>query len=264
MIPKLFHLYWSAPRMPYLRYLTMFTLRHHHPDWRIWLHTASVWGAAGAWAREKQDFQRDDGEDWTLRAYALADRVLPYTAQPQLDPVHQSDFCRWDALRGGGFFLGFDNFILRPFDDLLKHRLVLGTFTHRGCLYVYVCMVGAAAGHDFVEQVRHRLRNAYDKDNYNCTGIPVVTKVLESFRKSGDLDGYYDGGRLFYPAETSDDAARIYDGTLAVPADAYALHWYGGHPRSQEFNENYTPDAAEAGRDLISLNLRRMFGGVPR
>jgi len=63
----------------------------------------------------------------------------------------------------------------------------------------------------------------------------------------------------FYPVYPSSAVDVIYDGKVKIPVtpENYALHWWGGHQKSQAFNGKYTEEFAATSKDTISVYCRK-------
>jgi hypothetical protein len=49
----------------------------------------------------------------------------------------------------------------------------------------------------------------------------------------------------------------VYDGSMELSKDSYAIHWYGGCAPSHDFNLKYTEEFAKTSNDTISKWLRK-------
>ena len=254
MIPKKFHLFWCGDTMSYLRYMTLVTLRHHHPDWEINLHTSKKY-AQMTWVHEAQDFQQKFDDDFLPKACEIADNVRVYEKHTDVAPNFQSDFFRWDILEEeGGFYLDTDQIILKPFDDLLTHQFIYALYEANGPVGV----LGAEPHLQIVRYIQERIIKLYSPSNYNSIGPQMFIKVM---KEVGGKDWWKKTGRwnskhAFYPIAYSHGVPNIYSGKHNPPDSAYALHWFGGHPVSQKFNKKFTPEFAKTSDDTISRRLR--------
>ena len=62
----------------------------------------------------------------------------------------------------------------------------------------------------------------------------------------------------FYPVPFSDYNKYIFNGQFLIQEDkSWAVHWWGGHGESQNFNKIYTQDFARTSNDSISVWLRK-------
>ena len=261
MIDLKFGLFWSGAPLSYLRYLTFKTLRHYHPDSEIELYISKEYVKDGfSWNVEKQDFlyegEKETCNDYINQLDALNIKVVETDQFSNYPPNFQSDFFRWWWLKNNsGFYLDTDQIILKSFDDLPRDTgLIYSCYQARSCgTYAPVGCIGANKPHvvDFTYDIMHKF---YDKDTYNSLGPFMFAYVLQMkpWKSITNL-----GPDYFYPIPDSYLVPHIYVGNLKVDSSlSYALHWFGGHPKSQEFNNKYTEEFSKTSKDSISVFLR--------
>jgi SAM-dependent methyltransferase len=257
MIPKLFHIFWCGNEMSFLRYLTILTAKHHNPDWEVHLYLSDKY-THQTWQCEAQDFQQTFTDNWLEQAKQAADHVHNYDKHPEVAPNFQSDFFRWDTLlEHGGFYLDADQLILKSFNDLLKHNFIYALYEGNGPVGV----LGAVPGCRPVKFIHNRLQKYYNPANYNSIGPQMFTPVMnEMMRKDWfPHSGSFNSKKLFYPIPHSHLVPKIYNGQHVIPKESYALHWFGGHPISQEFNKNFSKRSLKTGNDTISKYCREVL-----
>ena len=260
MIDLTFHLFWSGSKLSYLRYLTFASLRHFHPKARIRLCIADKCKKTGhTWLREKQDFESSKiKEDFLPKLRDLNVEIQKIELFSQYAPNFQSDFFRWWALREeGGFYLDTDQIILKPFDTLpLDHEMIYCKYVNPQCgMYTPVGVVGAEKGSPIVQEICKKISKYYNPNNYNSIGpfmfLDMTSKV--------SMDKCFKAPKeWFYPAWHSDMVKGLYDGTFEIPEESIALHWFGGHPLSQIFNNQYVSKLAKTAGDVISKKVREL------
>ena len=256
MIPKIFHLFWHNGPISYLRHLTFVSLRHHHPDWKIYLHTSPKYKAV-QWDYEQQDFNDQTCDmDYMNQVKDIVDEIRVYDKHPDKSPNFQSDFFRWDILHDiGGFYLDTDQIILKSFNDLVSYQFVYTMYDS----YAPVGVVGAQPGVDVVQKIKAYLSQRYDPHDYNSIGPYMFLSALTLFSNEVSKIKSVNMGTSFYPVPYSHGVQKIYDGTCEITPDKYALHWFGGHPLSQKFNKQYKPNSH--GHDTISKIVSHYIGG---
>jgi len=104
---------------------------------------------------------------------------------------------------------------------------------------------------------------------YNELGNLFLNKCFqEEWYKNLKEKHFISGPEYFYPIETSPEVYLLYQGKIKIAEleNNYAVHWYGGHPLSQEFNAKYTEAFARESMDSISVYCRKLgviSGNVP-
>ena len=266
MIDLKFGLFWSGCDLSYLRYLTFKSLRHWHPDSTIELYISKGYKADGfKWFVEKQDFQTNQFAQTVSMEdiAALGVEIKEIDRFSKYPPNYQSDFFRWWWVKeNGGFYLDTDQIILKSFKGLDRNcDFIYSAYKAPSCgIYTPVGVVGASKASEIVQWINQLLPRYYDPNNYNSLGPFMLRSVLTSRKWKDSM--YNTGSQLFYPISDSCYVPLLYknlqatEGLLDGLREAYALHWFGGHPDSQEFNASYTSDKAASGLDLISTILR--------
>ncbi|MBD3407209.1 MAG: hypothetical protein GF411_13905 [Candidatus Lokiarchaeota archaeon] len=256
MIPKKLFLFWSGHTMSYLRYLTFVTARHFHPDWEINFYVTDDFTTM-KWCHEAQDFQNEDRDNYLEQAKTLCDHVRPYKHHEDKAPNFQSDFFRWHVMEEyGGWYLDTDQIILKPFDDLCSYQFVYSFYEANGPVGV----LGAEPKLRICNYVRETMNKRYKPSNYNSIGPQMWINVMKEIGKSkwfGDINSL-NSKHMFYPVPYSHGVHKIYDGSFEIPKSSYALHWFGGHPKSQKFNNKYTKEFMMASNDTISRFVRTL------
>ena len=262
MIPIQFSLFWAGGGLSYLRYLTFKSLRHFHPKAKIQVYVPQRFTTKNhAWSCEKQDFEKPyAGKDYLEELPKLDVEVVKvdYVGNPETELIFQADLFRWLWLKeNGGFYLDTDQLILKPFDALpLEKEFVYSSYIEKQCgRYFPVGVLGLEKGSKLADVVVMVLLKIYTPNNYNSSG-PTTLLAASKFM---DLTNSYNApSQLFYPINSSADVSKIYSGEFVPPEEAYALHWFGGHPLSQQFNSEYTEDFATTSMDSISKLSRQM------
>lgn len=262
MIPLRFGLWWSGGKLSYLRYLTFKSLRHFHPDSKIELFIGSKFRKDGHcwWGGEKQDFEEDDNIENNYIDFLDNLNVTIHKVDwfSQYHPNFQSDFFRWWYLNiYGGFYLDTDQVILKSFKDLpLDNDLIFSAYQAKSCgFYSPVGVIGASTKSEVVQFVKDNLINFLDTNSYNSLGPFMFRQVLMMDRNWKDKT-FNAPSNLFYPIPDSYLINLIYNGEFEINKKSFALHWFGGHSKSQEFNKKYNENLAKKENDTISKILR--------
>lgn len=262
MIPKIFHLFWCGGPISFMRYLTFLSMKKTNPDWEIWLHLGGEFTTQVRWDIEKQDFQSDIKGDYTEATKSLCSKVLIYDKHPEAAPNFQSDFFRWDILdEVGGFYMDSDQIVLKSFNDFSEQEFVYASYGRCGRLpYGPVGVVGAQPGNAMVQFIKGMIVKKYNPNNYNSIGPYMFAAALEIAEQQDWFKNMktLNTGHSFYPMPYSYHVQQIYEGKYKTAEGAYALHWFGGHPNSQKFNEGYAPEVAQTSDDEISRLAREL------
>jgi len=267
MINLNFGLWWSGSKLSYLRYLTFKSLRYFHPHSRIQLYTSGTFEKRATSpvksSREEQEYNdaSSDYEDYMGELKDLDVEIVTTSKFSNYTPNHQSDFFRWWFLQEhGGFYLDTDQIILKSFRSLpLNYKMIYSTYRVNspyalGDIFSPVGVLGSYPDSKVAKKIYKSLGDHYDKDDYNCIGPLMFADFVE---RHEILDGFNAPSSYFYPAPICDYTDKIYNGEFKLDKKSYALHWFGGYGKSQEFNKSYTEEKAKVSNDTISQFLRR-------
>ena len=262
MIELKFGLFWSGSKLSYLRYLTFLSLRKAHPNAVIELYTPERSNTDVSWGIEKQDFQTYDGPCYLDKVIDLNVKIIRSDLFPTYAPNFQSDFFRWWWLyNNGGFYLDTDQIIIKSFEGLpLDSELIYSMYRAHTCgVYAPVGVIGAEKKSPVVKYIMDKMTDHYDPSVYNSIGPFMfrdeMTNKMEDWK---DRRLFNAPPSYFYPVPESYMVQKLYEGETHIVSEAFALHWFGGHPRSQEFNNKYSEEMAETSNDTIS-SLKRML-----
>lgn len=260
MIPKNAFFFWNkGTKLSYFRYQTLVTFRKLHPDWKIYICNPTIKEFKKWSGNEQQDFLRkDDGVDYLELAKELDVTIFDYKKHTNKAPVHTADFFRWDALyNNGGWFFDLDQIFLKNFDDLCNYDFVFD-----GSGNYYIGVIGLAKNCEIGKFVYEQMYGAYNPDHYCCTGPWYMRTLMHPpgnphFKSvESKYNTFYAPADYFYPVvESSKVKDILYENENTFSNDVYAIHWYGGHPDSQDFNKKFTADTQMAFKNTITKYL---------
>jgi hypothetical protein len=226
-IPKIAHFIWSAGTpLSYLRWLSYYTFKQLHPDWQIMFHLVSGCSTTKTWiGTEELEFMTYTGKDYL----SFVDGIVMHEVDGIL-PNYASDLIRWQSLyQHGGYYFDLDQLFIKSFNPLLDYDIVWG-----GTKINYSGVVGmfkrCPLAKEMADMVQSRLAAA--------TSYCEVGNWLWSDRigQGTDYKEFCTPMNYFYPVPRSEQMKRYFNGKKPDLSDSYAIHWFGGHPDSQEFN----------------------------
>lgn len=223
MIPHLIHQTWKTKDIPTRFVYLRDTWIRHHPDWQYRLWT-----------------------DADNRAF-LAEN---YPAFLPIFDAYQTPICRADAIRYfllkhfGGLYVDLDFECFQPLDDILaSEHVILGrepeahvrdqVKLHQGITQI-VCnaLMASPAGHPFWDHVVQAMVAAQSEPGpLDATGPFVLTRAVQSWQDSGNVDIDVLPASVFYPADVHDGSeGRLFDleNWQRASAGAHAMHHWAG------------------------------------
>lgn len=272
-IPKQVHFYWGGGPLSYLRALSVKTFQQLNPDWQVTLHRPAIVGRAQpTWSTMQQknsQVTRDYMDQLTgidIQTHDFAD----YGFDNHAHEVHKSDFLRWLLLSTvGGVWSDIDILYCRPITALRDN--------HAGNSQVHMVLcplkppkkhtVGflmSSAGNEFCAWMHKTSGDCYDPEVYQCMGSDILN---ENFADLCEFEQRFGPGFLFLdPGSvygiTSKEIQRFYQPVDAHTAKKTAkpgcigLHWFAGHPESQQFENGFDPATRWQFNNLLTKTLQ--------
>jgi len=266
MIPRTMSFFWANQPMSWARYLTIYSFRKLHPDWKIVLYESKT-----APAKNWRTFEQQDGGggvDWRDQLRGLRIERRAWTAMSTLPSIKQADLCKWETLgHRGGWVSDMDILWVRP----LPEWAVDGDWDVVFCLHRDGSMTngfGASrrGGHvvfRLIENVAHR-QAVLGGDSYQAVGVDAVLNAYGS-QPIKCIVYMHPGIRLLslphqtaYPFD-SQQIPAIWKPQPELTDDVCGLHWYGGHPLSQQWACAMTPEVAAVCGHLWGREANRIW-----
>jgi len=186
---------------------------------------------------------------------------MDFFGNPNFCAIFQVDLFRWWALYNGicNFYLDMDQIILRSFDTLpLDYDFIYSQFSNYDRpKYAPTGVLGCSKNNEFAKKMMGLVPKFYRPNVYNSSGPFVLEHALATENTGNSFNAPYN---YFYPINCSRDVGKIYSGEFIIPKESYSLHWYAGHPISQEFNKNYNEDFLKKSKDSISVFCKDKIG----
>ena len=255
-IPKIAHFYWGGGPLSYLRFLSVESFKKQNPDWQVKVHVPVTNSQAPAsWTNNiKQDFRKHIDN---LSVTIVKHDFDQYGVNNQAHEVHKSDFLRWRLLATeGGVWSDIDIFYVKPMECLEEN------IPQNSNVDVALCplkpphkhTVGfmlASKDNNFYSYISQLALTNYNKDVYQCMGSDLINQRFERFEGFGQQFPQHQciflNKRSVYVI-TSKSIDYFYqpidvdhDMKFTGP-EVIGYHWFGGHPASQDFENNLQPD----------------------
>lgn len=254
-IPKIAHFYWGGGPLSYLRFLSVQSFKKRNPDWQVKVHQPVIDSRAPLeWTNAiKQDFRNQLN---TLDITIVNHDFGSYGFDNHAHEVHKSDFLRWRLLSAeGGLWSDIDIFYINPMNKLEENT------SHYSDIDVALCplkpphkhTVGfmlASPDNKFYQHISKLALTNYNKDVYQCMGSDLINDRFADFESFGQQ---FPNNRFVFlnkksvyviTSKTIDRFYQVDDQDLNKKiknSQVIGYHWFGGHPKSQEFENNLQP-----------------------
>jgi len=276
-IPKRMSFFWSATQMSWMRYMTLKSFRHFHPDWDVFLYESEVEGTKTWGSSETQDQETYDRPNYYDKLDELDIKRVQWT--PPIDnlaPAHASDLCEWEVLSTvGGFYADMDILFVKPMPyDTLKHSDVAYCLSEG---YAAIGFFGATPGNRLFSSIRETAIDGYTPGKYQNTGADTVYRMAGlptawgRIHRPGDV--VFQGFRNDYCELTFTELPqefvypffyervdKIFNQTHELPEECCGIHWFGGSTLAQTFNNFWTADNYRTSPNTFTKYAEEILG----
>ena len=254
-IPKVAHFYWGGGPLSYLRFLSVQSFKKQNPNWQVKVHQPMTNSQAPTdWTNDiKQDYRKQIN---TLGVAIVVHDFDSYGFSNQAHEVHKSDFLRWRLLATeGGVWSDIDIFYTKPIECLEENKAQYAMVDVALCPLKpphkhTVGFMLASQDNNFYRYISEIALTNYNPDVYQCMGSDLINSRFENFENFGpkfpNNEFVFLDKNCVYTI-TSKTIESFYQQTNKKhnSPGIIGYHWFGGHPRSQEFENNLQPNTMQ-------------------
>lgn len=264
MIPKRIFFFWGNDQMSWCRYMTLYSFRQLHPDWEMILYTSECLPTHKPWRKEHNelDFFAWSGEncigklkelDIEIRSWDLSQNtIVPSNDRPNLAPSHKCDLLEWCKLyEEGGIYSDMDILYVRSIEPFWNH---LNQHKASGCISCHegkfaIGWMASAPGNTFFRDVFRAALRSYRPNRYQSTGAVAVYSMFGFGPHTSRPQVLIEQVKAAYPDEKfarlpieyfyyfrKPNIDKIWQEPFDLPESVLGIHWYGGYPMSQGWN----------------------------
>ena len=255
-IPKVAHFYWGGGPLSYLRFLSVQSFKKQNPDWQVKVHQPLINSKApSTWVNNvKQDFRDQISK---LDVDVVEHNFDSYGFSNQAHEVHKSDFLRWRLLATeGGVWSDIDIFYIKSIECLEENNLQHSNINVALCPLKpphkhTVGFMLASQDNAFYQYISKVALANYNPDIYQCMGSDLINSRFEDFESFGkqfpNNQFVFLNKKSVYviTSKTIDQFYQPIDQSSNKKfnnSQVIGYHWFGGHPQSQEFENNLQPN----------------------
>ena len=268
-IPKVANFYWGSKKMSFMRYMTIKSFRKHNPDWSVNIYMPKQVSSDTSW-RQTDSHHQNDSTDYNsdedyfnqllneepikIIQVDFSKTVIGSSAS---EP-HKSDFLRWNVLyQKGGLWSDMDILYHKPITELYfnnfensKTDLVVSydnRHIENGVNLTPIGFLLTKPKNPFFNSLAKKSIKSFNSTEYQCMGANMWMNNypnIESIRNLYHLKVLNLDYNVVYQFDWN-NLDQIYKNcTKGIDEKSIGVHWYGGHPLSQKFNnsinhENY-------------------------
>tara|TARA_R110002126_G_C10479673_1_gene501787 strand:- start:2862 stop:4475 length:1614 start_codon:yes stop_codon:yes gene_type:complete len=281
-IPKIAHFYWGSPKMSFLRYMTIVSFKKFNPDWSIHLYvpksvsTEIFWRTEGGDNKHCSDSVDYDGEDYFSK---LIDDVPIKVIKVDFSNTiigsdapepHKSDLLRWQILStSGGIWSDMDILYIKSLntshlncnskkDTIVCYDMELA----RGVNVIPIGFLGSSKNNTFYKSIAKQSLISYDKIYYQSIGERLFAQIAPTFpiakSRFPNLNLLNLNPSNFYYLDFK-NIDKMFEKNVDLPNTVIGIHWYGGHPTSQDFNNKINHKNYATFNSTISKILKEIL-----
>src|SRR5215204_800612 len=251
-IPQHAYFFWANDKLPWLRYLTLFTFRAHNPDWKMTIYTRKD--------PTKTNLKVADDYWPFVQKLGIVVEAMSFEEYNNLDlsavddlsvrDVVRSDLLRWYLLcETGGLWADMDILHMRPLDKALWNCYDNREVTMIGMPTPYNNFLLSAPNSDCIVKLWETARTITPED-INKDPFSTGPVLYERVCKDQMFTGY-----VVIPEQTTEVADRSgYDfssegKTYSLAVDTIGVHWHGSGLVEKYLNINF--DTYKKDRTLL-------------
>lgn len=240
--------FWGNEKMSWLRYMTLKTFVQFHPNWTTNLYIYKTTQNKKLWdTHNTQDFFFFEGKDYFNKIYSLPINIKEWKLPDDLKekygdmtPSHASNFFKFSELGkgNGSVYADLDIVFIKNIDELIK-SIRESNSTNAICLdeYYSIGFLVALENDIMFNNIYNEMKKVFCKEEYQGTWFHILNKnkPLEKLNSSFggksfnlDMDLFYKINSYLIP--------EIWESQKEITDNQIGVHWYAGHPLSQEWN----------------------------
>lgn len=265
-IPKIASFYWGSNTMSFMRYLTIKSFKKYNPDWSIHLYRPKklslnkTWEENDNWHRQDCTDSKNENDYYEklLSEEAIKVITVNFAKSPlgnEAPEVHKSDYLRWNILyKNGGLWSDMDIIYYKSVNNILQNTrnddldsIVCYDERHGGLAAIGFLLT--SPGNIFYKNLSQKCKKLYDPQQYQSIGsdlykatCPDINYMNNFFKiKTDNLstnEVYFYDFKNLDKVYNKNNFEQLYEKSIG-------LHWYGGHPLSQEMNNVITENNFE-------------------
>lgn len=276
---KQIHFYWGNSVTSYFRYMTVFSFCKLNPDWKVTL-VVNRYNDNRVLRNtvEKQDKTEYHGIDYTKDLLSLPIDIvefdwkmfdLPEAVVRSMSDVHISDIFGWKILSTvGGIVADMDILFVSPIEDQIDASADVGLICFDNYPkkdYIPVSFMYSSGNSPFFTDTYSSSLVNYSPDVYESCGTPCMgsSNLNEIQTKYSGLNVQKLKDTIVFPFikfPWNQSVNMLYlKGCTLVGEETIGIHWYGGAPQSQRFNNLLNHKTVYEIDNTITHNIRRLL-----
>lgn len=128
-VPKKAFFYWGAPKLPFLRFMTLYSFRKMNPKWEMILYKPEKLSNLRLWKGKQFETNNLNFKDYTNKIKHLKIKIESFNFENiqisnETNEIHKSDFLRYHLLHTqGGIWSDMDILFTKPMEEISVNDL---------------------------------------------------------------------------------------------------------------------------------------------
>ena len=286
-IPKIVHLYWGNPILPYLRYLTIYSFHKQNSDWEIRFYYPKYSYKINTWTSHEQKYEFT-GKDYYPELKKLPIKFIEFDMNKidisnNISEVFKSDYLRWYLLGTiGGLWADMDILFFKSMNNLinneeknkeidtlvcickmiLKRRKIDIVWYHHSIGFMM-----ASPNNIYYKKIWEQSRKAFNQKKYQSVGILLIHRFGTTIDKIK-----FNFGNKIQIQNIPPDVIYAYNSTMIneiynsqiekrFTKDSIGLHYYAGHPMAGKFINEINGENYKNYNNILGITIKKVLNG---
>jgi hypothetical protein len=275
------YFYWGNETMSYMRYMTLFSFCALNKGWGVYLIKNCLQSdrVQDEVIVEKQDKTEYSGPDYSEMVQKLPITIiefnpnmldLPRDIVNSMSDVHIKDLLNWKLLSTcGGIVADMDILFTKSIDESVFEGADVGLICFDGYPkkdYIPVSFMYSAGANAFFTKVYNKALTNYDPKVYECFGTMSIeekniSEVKDNFKDLvvAKLHDAIVFPLINFPWQIGINMLYIGNHADKLHKDSAGIHWYGGAPLTQKFNNMLNEENVHIFDNTITIKMREVL-----
>ena len=257
-IPKTLHVYWGEERLPFLRYLTIYTFQLNNPTWKIKYYYPKQRQENKTWSTFEQKYSitgpcfLPDLEGINIEKIEIDMEKLGLSNN--LSEVYKSDYLRWYILsEEGGLWSDMDILFFKSMNEISVNQSENSEVDTLPCIAdiplgkgIYGHSIGfemSAPNNSFYQTIYNEAKKIQNVEgNYQSLGsvmlnrlYPTIESIKKAFPKSSPMNIEHDTVYAYNAMHIKEIFDTVkFSGPDRLTKNTIGFHWYAGHSLAEQ------------------------------
>ena len=279
-IPKIVHFYWGNSRLPFLRYLTIYSFCKFNPDWEVnlYLPPKKYKGILRNTSKRYKFTGEDYFPDLELLPINIKTMDINFIKEKtkgleleykNISEVYKAGFLRQHLLSTiGGLWSDMDVMYFKSMEELATNKPEnkdIDTIISIHPKYNHsVGFLLSSANNEYYKYTLEQSKIKFAPKHYQSIGVDLINKLC---RKPQDINARFPSLKI---ANMPIKTVYAYDATMIstiyntsdmgrYSKDSIGLHWYGGHHLTAKYLTEVSPETYKNYDNILCKTIAKVY-----